>query len=112
MTIDVAYNPPSDFTLPSPPYYRPATSVTLTCHAHNATGSVSYLWSSTCNGCFASLSTSQTISESVLKSSSAGVHRCKAVDSAMNVGMNTTEMRLIGTVYNSLMNIVYTELYI
>ena len=96
VTIEVTYNPPFDFTLPSPPYYRPASSVTLTCHAHNATGSISYQWSSTCNNCFASNSTAQTISEDILKSNSAGIHTCIATDGGGNTGSTSTEMRLIG----------------
>ena len=96
MTIDVTYNPPFDFTLPSPPYYHPTSSVTLTCRAHHATGSVSYQWSSTCSSCFASSSTAQTISETILKSNSAGVHTCRATDGGGNTGSNSTEMRLIG----------------
>ena len=96
MVIDVAYNPPSDFTLPSPPYYRPASPVSLTCHAPDATGSASYRWSSTCSSCFASSSTSQTINHIILKSIDAGVHTCTVVDSNGNTGSDSTEMRLIG----------------
>ena len=96
MTIDVTYNPPSDFTLPSPPYYRPATSVTLTCHTHNATGSVTYQWSSTCTSCFASSSTAQSISDSILTSSDAGVHTCTVTDQDGNTGNGSTPMQLIG----------------
>ena len=96
VTIEVTYNPPFDFTLPSPPYYRPASSVSLTCLAHDATGSVSYRWSSTCISCFASNSTAQTVSETILNSDSAGVHTCTATDSDGNTGSNTTNMRLIG----------------
>ena len=96
VTIEVTYNPPSDFTLPSPPYYRPATSVTLTCYANHATGTVSYQWSSTCSSCFASSSTAQSISDTILKSSSAGVHTCTATDSHGSTGKNTTAMKLIG----------------
>ena len=92
----MTYNPPSDFTLPSPPYYRPATPVSFTCHAPDATGSVTYRWSSTCSSCFASSSTSQTISDSVLQSIDAGVHTCTVEDSNGNTGSNSTEMRLIG----------------
>ena len=96
MTIEVTYNPPFDFTLPSPPYYRPASSVTLTCRAHHASGPVSYQWSSTCSSCFASSSTAQTISVTILRSNSAGVHTCTATDGGGNTGSNSTEMRLIG----------------
>ena len=102
VTIDVTYNPPFDFTLPSPPYYRPASSVTLTCHVHNATGSVSYQWSSTCSSCFASSSTAQIVSETILKSNSAGVHTCRVTDSDGNTGSNNTEMRLIGEYFHTL----------
>ena len=96
VTINVTYNPPSDFNLPSPPYYRPATSVTLTCLAHHPTGSVSYERSSTCSSCFASSSTSQSISDSLLQSNDAGIHTCTVTDSNGNTGSNGTEMRLIG----------------
>ena len=96
MTIEVTYNPPSDFTLPSPPYFRPATSVTLTCHAHGATGTVRYRWSSTCSSCFASSSSSQSVSKSILKSNDAGVHTCTVTDADGNTGTNSTEMQLIG----------------
>ena len=96
VTIEVTYNPPFDFTLPSPPYYRPASSVTLTCRAHHASGSVSYQWSSTCSSCFASSTTAQTISETILKSNSAGVHTCRVTDGDGNTGSNNTEMKLIG----------------
>ena len=96
MTISVRYSPPGDFTLPSPPYYRPATSVTLTCRAHSATGTVTYRWSSTCSSCFASSSSSWSITESTLKSNSAGVHTCTATDSVQNTGSNSTQMKIIG----------------
>ena len=96
VTIEVSYNPPSDFTLPSPPYYRPATPVTLTCHAHGATGTVRYQWSSTCSSCFVSSSTSQSVSRNILTSGDAGVHTCAVTDADGNTGTNSTEMGLIG----------------
>ena len=96
VSIEVTYNPPSDFTLPSPPHYRPATSVTLTCRAYGATGTVTYRWSSTCSSCFASSSTSQSVSDNILTSSDAGVHTCRARDADGSTGTNSTEMKLIG----------------
>ena len=96
VTIEVTYDPPSDFNLPSPPYYRPASTVTLTCRAHSPVGSVSYQWSSTCTSCFASSSTSQSVSQTMLQSNDAGVHTCTATDSVSNTGRNSTEMKLIG----------------
>ena len=92
----MTYDPPFDFTLPSPPYYRPATSVALTCHAYGTTGTVTYQWTSTCSSCFVSGSTSQTVSDSILQSIDAGIHTCTATDSNNNTGSNSTEMRLIG----------------
>lgn len=111
VTISVRYTPPSDFTLPSPPYYHPATSVTLTCYAHSAVGTVTYRWSSTCSSCFASSSTSQTVSESILKSNSAGEHRCTATDSVRNTGSNSTQMKLIG-MYIILYILHYFSIYV
>ena len=96
VTIEVTYDPPSDFNLPSPPYYRPASTVTLTCRAHSPVGSVSYQWSSTCTSCFASSSTSQSATQTILQSNDAGVHTCTATDSVNNTGRNSTEMKLIG----------------
>ena len=90
------HTPPSDFDLPSPPYYRPATSVTLACRAHSATGTVTYQWSSNCTECFASSSTSQNITASILQANDAGVHTCTATDSIGNAGSDSTEMELIG----------------
>ena len=95
----MAYNPPSDFTLPSPPYYRPATSINLTCLAHGTTGTVNYEWYSTCTDCFVSSSTSRVISDAILQSNDAGVHTCTAVDSSGNTGNKSTEMNLIGEVF-------------
>ena len=96
MTIDVTYSSPSNFNLPSPPYFHPGTSVTLTCHAHHAVGSVCYRWSSSCSNCFASSSTSQIISDSILQANDAGMHTCTATDSNSNTGSNNTALRLVG----------------
>ena len=96
MSIKVTYSPPADFTLPSPPYFRPATSVTLTCHVEMATGDVSYLWSSTGSNSFIVGLTSSTVSKMILTSDDAGNHTCFATDSAGNTGSNTIVMQLIG----------------
>ena len=66
VSIQVDYTPPSDFSLPSPPYYRPASSVSLTCVAHNAVGSVTYQWTSTNTQSFAHESTGPTIQQDIL----------------------------------------------
>ena len=92
----MTYNPPSDFTLPSPPYYRPASSVTLTCVAGNGVLPLQYTWSSTCADCFASSRSSSSISTNILKSTDAGVHTCTVTDADGNTGYAATEMKLIG----------------
>ena len=96
MTIEVTYDRPSDFNLLSPPYYRPASTVTLTCRAHSPVGSASYEWYSTCSDCFTTNSISQSVSQTILQSNDAGVHTCTATDSVNNTGRNSTEMKLIG----------------
>jgi hypothetical protein len=94
--ITVSYTPPDQYPTYSPPHYRAASSVTLRCSAQGASGSVSYRWSSTCSSCFASSSTSSTISESMLRSRDAGVHTCTVTDSSGNSGSNITQMYIFG----------------
>ena len=96
MKITVNYNPPADFTLLSPPYFRPATSVTLTCHVVGASGNVSYQWSSTGPNSFVVNSNLSTVSKTILTSDDAGNHSCNANDSAGNIGSSTIEMQMIG----------------
>ena len=95
MAINIAYNPPFDFTHATPPYYRPASTVNLTCVAYGATGSVTYQWTSTCSSCFVR-GTSQSVTKNTLVSSDAGNHTCTATDSDSNSGSADTEMRIIG----------------
>ena len=38
----------------------------------------------------------QSVNESILASSDAGIHTCTATDAEGNTGANSTEMRLIG----------------
>lgn len=101
VTIEVEYTPPRDFDYPSPPYYRPASSVTLKCYAYGTTGAVNYQWSSTCTDCLASTSTAQNITDNILQANDAGVHTCTATDSIGNTGSDSTEMRLIGKCNNA-----------
>ena len=96
MTIKVTYKPPADFTLPSPPYFRPATSVTLTCHVKGTSGPVSYLWTSTNPNCFVVNSRSSTVSKTILTLDDAGNHTCYAMSSGGNTRSSTIEMQMIG----------------
>ena len=114
VTIGITYNPPTDFTLPSPPYYRPGTSVTFTCQAHGATGRVRYRWSSTCASCSANSSSAQSVSDSVLKSINAGVHTCTVTDGSGNTGSKSTEMKVIGMkeVQPTVIIVMYIHIFI
>lgn len=96
VSIQVEYNPPRDFTLPSPPYYRPASSVTLRCIAKNGASPLQYHWSSTCSNCFASNSSSRHISTNILKSTDVGTHTCTVTDREGYSGYARTEMKLNG----------------
>lgn len=93
------YNPPPDFTLPSPPYYRPASSVTLTCTAHNAISHVHYLWTSTESSSFTYDRNGSSIYQKLLTVNDAGVHTCTATDVWGNSGAASTEISLFGNTY-------------
>ena len=94
----MSYSPPSDFSLPSPPYYRPASSVSLTCMAHNAVGTVSYLWLSTNQESFVQEDRRKTISRDILTAFDAGNHTCIAKDELNNTGFDVTPMVLVGKI--------------
>ena len=96
VTIDIQYDPPCDYTYITPPYYQPASSVTLTCNAQHAVGSVSYEWSSTCSNCFVGNIT-RSISEDILTSSDTGNHTCSVIDEDGNAGSATTQMIMKGS---------------
>lgn len=104
------YIPPPDFDLPSPPYYRPASSVNLTCRACGATGAVTYKWSSNCTDCLTSTATTQNVTVSVLQANYAGEHTCTAVDSIGNAGSNSTVMNLTGKYHSVLLSLFYKPL--
>ena len=96
MTIKVTYSSPADFTLPSPPYFRPATSVTLTCRVEGTSGPASYLWTSTNPNSFVVNSRLSTVSKTILTSDDAGNHTCYATSSGGNTRSSTIEMQMIG----------------
>ena len=106
----MSYNPPFDFTLPSPPYYRPASSVTLTCISEDGTEPLQYRWSSTCSDCFTSDNSSSHISINILKSTDAGIHTCTVIDAAGETGFAITEMKLIGKFKSSVSSYVVIQM--
>ena len=93
------YSAPSDFYLPSPPYYRPASSVSLTCVAYNAVGTVKYHWLSTNTNSFVHMATGHNITQNILTAFDAGDHTCVAEDELGNFGSAVTPMTLIGRVF-------------
>ena len=81
VSITISYTPPDQYPDYSPPNYRAASSVTLTCVVSGAVGSsISYRWSSTCRSCFTSGSSSRSITTTFLRSRDAGVHTCTVTD--------------------------------
>ena len=90
------YVPPSDFTPPSPPYYRPASSVTLICVAHGVIGNATYHWTSTEQNSFFHGGTGQNMSQNILTAFDAGIHTCIVTDELGNTGSNYTELKLFG----------------
>ena len=96
VSILVTYNPPSDFTLSTPPYYRPASSVTFTCVTQGAAYPVSYHWSSTSTSSFVQSQIAQSITKNILTASDAGVHTCAVTDANGNTGQSSTEMKMFG----------------
>ena len=103
LRIEVDYNPPSDFSLPSPPYYHPASSVTLTCVTHDPIDTVQYQWTSTQNRSFAHMKNGSSISQRLLTAHDAGIHTCTVTDHWGNAGTASTEMSLFS---NKLLTLV------
>ena len=99
VTIKVEYNPPADFcpaTSVNLIYFRPATSVNLTCHVEGSSGPFSYQWSSTGLNNFVVNSSSSIVRGAILTSNDAGSHTCNVNDSDGNIGSSTIEMKMEG----------------
>lgn len=96
VSISVQYTTPDQYPNYSPPHYRPASSVTLNCVVEGSTGTVRYRWSSSCQSCFASNGSSQTVSEAFLKSRDTGLHTCTVTDSVGNSGTSSEQMNVTG----------------
>ena len=96
VSISISYTPPDQYPDYSPPNYRAASSVILTCAVSGITGSINYQWSSTCNSCFASNSSLRSVSESMLRSRDGGNHTCTVTDSNGNEISTSIEMNIIG----------------
>ena len=93
MSVDirVTYKAPPDFNFSSPPYYRPAGSVSLMCVVNGASGSVRYEWS------FRSSVTYYTSYIRIsLTAENAGRYTCTATDEDGSAVSASTEVILVG----------------
>lgn len=96
VSILVTYHAPPDFSLPTPPYYPPASSVALSCITYGAVQPVSYHWSSTNPASFAHNQTSKNITKNILTFSDAGFHTCTVTDADGNVVDASSRMEVVG----------------
>ena len=94
VTIDVDYPAPPDF-VGGPNDYRAASGVTITCQG--GSGPVTYLWSSTCTGCFINGMTeeNQVVGRSSLESVDSGTLTCMATRGS-DTGSATIEINVVG----------------
>ena len=83
-------------TFPCHPYFRPATSINLTCHVEGARGPFVYKWSSTGPKSFVENRDSSIVSKLILTSDDAGSHTCDVSDSDGDIGSRTIEMKMEG----------------
>ena len=102
--IDIVYTPPEPGY--QPPYYRAASSVTLTCRVVGGTGRIRYRWTSTCSryDCFVLSAGSYEYSYAGVSRSSAllcthdaGIHTCSAYEETLRISGNaSTVMNVVG----------------
>jgi len=104
VVIDITYTPPEPGY--QPPYYRAASSVTLTCRSVGGTGQIRYIWSSTCSNCFVPPGNAyyrddgHSISDSILTARDAGTHTCTAYNNSLGIsGSASTVVNVIGEAY-------------
>ena len=94
VTIMIDRTDPPDF-VGGPNDYRAASRVTLTCQVTGGSGTVTYLWTSTCTGCFVPGKTDQTLIRGTTRSTDSGNHTCTATRGALT-GSATIEMNIVG----------------
>ena len=96
VTIDVDYTPPPDF-VGGPNDYRAASTLHFTCQVTGGSGTILYLWTSTCTGCFINSQTmqNQMVGRTTLQSVDSGTHTCMATRGGLT-GSDTIEMNVIG----------------
>ena len=97
VSISVGRTDPPGFTPADSTEYRAASGPqVVTCTATGGSGSISYQWSSTCNGCVFSSSTAATISRTAVHSRDIGTHTCTATDTAGRTGSTGVVFSIVG----------------
>ena len=97
VNISVSYNPPSDFHLPSPPYYRPASSVQFTCSVYGAIEPIRYYWTTNSSyPTFAYQRFSPTLRIDRMTASAAGLYTCTILEGDGVVLSASTTIQLDG----------------
>ena len=97
VNISVDRTDPPGFTPMNPTEYRAASGPQVfTCTATGGTGSISYQWSSTCNGCVFSTSTDARITRTGVHSGDSGTHTCTATDAAGRTGSTGVVFNIVG----------------
>ena len=100
MTVEIipSYDPPSTFTL-SPPSYRAASPLSLTCEVQGLDGysGLFYQWQSTCSGtCFVKTGFGRVISTPYLHSYDTGVHTCVVHSGSGILGSASISINVVG----------------
>ncbi len=96
VSVDVNYSAPGGFFL-KPPYYRAASSLTLTCKVEGLQGALTYNWTSDCTGgCFTQGRTTQSVEKLALQSTDSGFHTCTVTDPGGCTGNATIEVKVVG----------------
>ena len=94
------YVAPPDFSL-SPPYYRPASSLTLSCIATGASDSVAYRWRSTHLQSFTNGVTASVHTKSLLTAYDSGTHTCTITDTDGTAVSTSVKILLHGKPVNT-----------
>ena len=91
------YDPSSSFSR-SPPFYRAASALTLSCEVEELDEvAVIYEWTSTCSGnCFVRNGTNKTVSTRYLHSYDSGVHTCIVHNAQGYTGNTTITINVVG----------------
>ncbi len=96
VSIDVNYTAPGGFYLKRP-YYRAASSLTLTCKVQGLQGNLTYNWTSDCSGgCFSQGKSTQTVKKLALQSTDSGFHTCTVTVPGGCTGNATVEIKVTG----------------